>query len=69
MMVDPGIEVLADTVYRNEGRAVTMPVIWTKHWGAGRVFYSALGHDAEEFNTYPAVARMTVEGLKWATRK
>ncbi|MFP4157650.1 MAG: ThuA domain-containing protein [Opitutales bacterium] len=68
MMIDPGITVLADTRYIHEGRTVTMPVIWTKQWGRGRVFYSALGHKAEELARYPAVAEMTVRGLKWAAR-
>jgi len=67
MMIDPSVTVLADTVYNYEGQAVTMPVIWTKQWGKGRVFYSALGHKAEEFVRYPAVAQMTINGLKWAT--
>jgi type 1 glutamine amidotransferase len=68
MMMDPGVNVLADTCYTYEDREVTMPVIWTKQWGKGRVFYSALGHKADEFIQYPAVAQMTVNGLKWAAR-
>jgi type 1 glutamine amidotransferase len=66
MMIDPGITVLANTSYAHEGQVITMPVIWTKQWGRGRVFYSALGHQAEELTRYPAVAEMTVRGLKWA---
>jgi type 1 glutamine amidotransferase len=69
MLVDPGIRVLVDTVYEHEGRSVTMPAVWTKQWGQGRVFYSALGHEADEFTRYPAVAEMTLAGMKWATRK
>lgn len=68
MLIDPAINILAASIYMHEGQAVTMPVIWTKQWGQGRVFYSALGHKAEEFTRYPAVAKMTVEGMKWATR-
>jgi len=68
MLVDPGITVLADSVYVYNGQTATIPVIWTKQWGRGRVFYSALGHQAEEFTRYPAVAKMTVEGMKWAAR-
>ena len=68
MLTDPGITVLATTIYQHEGSSVTMPVIWTKQWGAGRVFYSALGHKAEEFTNYPSVAQMTVAGMKWATQ-
>lgn len=66
MMIDPSITVLADTIYSHEGKEVTMPVIWTKKWGKGRVFYSALGHKTKEFINYPAVAQMTINGLKWA---
>ncbi len=68
MMVDPAIEVLADTLYEQEGRRITMPVIWTHQWGRGRVFYSALGHQAKEFTDYPAVLEMTLKGLIWAAR-
>ena len=66
MLVDPGITVLADTEYTHEGRTFKMPVIWTKQWGQGRVFYSALGHKADELTKYPAVAEMMFNGLKWA---
>ena len=45
-----------------------MPVIWTKKWKEGKVFYSALGHVAEEFTTYPDVLEMTLRGIEWATR-
>ena len=39
---DPRVNVLASALW--QGRA--MPVVWTKDWGKGRVFYLALGHDA-----------------------
>lgn len=66
MMVDPGVTVLAETTYRFDGRKVTMPVVWTKLWGQGRVFYSALGHTAQELRAYPEVLAMTVRGMVWA---
>lgn len=66
MMVDPGIEVLAQTDYIHENRTVKMPVVWTKSWGKGRVFYNSLGHAVQEFADYPAVREMTVRGLLWA---
>lgn len=68
MLVDPGIQVLADSVYVHEGLTCTMPVVWTKQWGQGRVFYSALGHLPEEFNKYPWVFEMTLRGVEWAAR-
>ena len=66
MMVDPAIQVLADTEYAYEGRSVTMPVAWVKTWGKGRVFYSALGHAPEEFTPFPEALTLTVRGLLWA---
>ena len=68
MLVDPANEVLAETVYDWQGAKVTMPVVWTRKWGEGRVFYSALGHVAEEFKKYPAVLAMTTRGMLWAAR-
>jgi type 1 glutamine amidotransferase len=66
MLVDPGNTVLADTMYELEGRRINMPVVWTRQWGRGRVFYSALGHVAQEFAAYPQVLEMTVRGMLWA---
>lgn len=68
LMVDPGIHVLADSVYEHAGQSVVMPVAWTKAWGEGRVFYSALGHKPEEFDLYPASLELAVRGLRWAAR-
>lgn len=68
LLVDPAVEVLAESDYSYEGRTIKMPIIWTKDWGAGRVFYSALGHNAAEFTDYPAVFQMTLRGLLWAAR-
>jgi len=68
MLVDPAVRVLAETRYRHQGRTCRMPVVWTKQWGRGRVFYSSLGHVAEEFRKYPDVLEMTVRGMAWAAR-
>ena len=66
MLMDPGVRVLAEADYTFEERTCTMPVVWTKHWGKGRVFYSTLGHDPAEFDTYPQVFRMSLNGILWA---
>ncbi len=66
LLVDPGVRVLADTAYAYEGRVTTMPVAWTKQWGAGRVFYNALGHAPDEFVRHPEARRLTVRGCLWA---
>jgi uncharacterized protein len=68
MGIDPVMNLLAYTSYEFEGRKCKMPVMWTKTWGQGRVFYSALGHVAEEFRKYPDVLEMTTRGMLWAAR-
>ena len=68
MGIDPVINLLAYTTYEFEGQKCKMPVMWTKTWGKGRVFYSALGHVAEEFRKYPDVLEMTTRGMLWAAR-
>ena len=45
-----------------------MPVVWKRRHGRGRVFYSALGHVAAEFQN--ANMRTLFErGLLWAARR
>lgn len=69
--VDPANEVLATTTFSGayfpsiEG--VVMPVVWKRRYGSGRVFYSALGHTAEEF-AVPQMRRIFERGALWATR-
>jgi type 1 glutamine amidotransferase len=66
LLVDPANEVLADTLFTYEGRECVMPVTWTKAWGAGRVFYSSLGHAPEEFDTFPDSLTLATRGILWA---
>lgn len=69
--VDPGIEVLATTTFSGEHapwtRGTVMPVVWKHRYGAGRVFYSALGHAAHEFD-HPQMQLILRRGLVWAAR-
>ena len=52
MHVDPAITVLATTPFpiadgpHTPNGEVEMPVVWTKLWGVGRVYYNSLGHKA-----------------------
>jgi type 1 glutamine amidotransferase len=68
LLIDPAIEVLAETTYTYEAHACAMPVVWKRNWGNGRVFYSALGHKMAEFTQHPYVLDMTIRGLLWAAR-
>ena len=71
MHVDPSNEVLATTTFTNdhfEGiGGVVMPVVWKRHYGKGRVFYSSLGHTADEF-AVPQMATIFERGMLWAAR-
>jgi hypothetical protein len=71
MHVDPGNQVLATTTFTGEHfpsiDGVVMPVVWKRNYGAGKVFYSSLGHVADEFDVKPMRTIME-RGLLWATR-
>ena len=42
------------------------PVAWTRHWGDGRVFHLALGHN-EKAATHAFFQRLVTQGLDWLT--
>jgi uncharacterized protein len=42
-----------------------MPLAWAKTYGKGRVFYSALGHDAATWDNRD-IALMYLEAIKWS---
>jgi uncharacterized protein len=69
MHVDPANEVLATTTFSGEYApwidGVVMPVVWTKVYGKGRVFYTSLGHVASDFNV-PEARTIVQRGLLWA---
>jgi uncharacterized protein len=71
MHVDPSNEVLATTTFSGDHapwiEGVVMPVVWKRHHGAGRVFYSSLGHVAKEFEV-PEMRTILKRGLLWAAR-
>jgi type 1 glutamine amidotransferase len=69
--VDPAVEVLATTRfptttwYHSSNGKVDMPVVWTKRWGVGRVFYNSLGHHADIFDI-PEALELMRRGFLWA---
>jgi uncharacterized protein len=71
MHVDPSNEVLATTTFdRPEApwaKGCVMPVVWKRMWGAGRVFYSSLGHVAKDFDV-PEAREIQTRGCLWAAR-
>ncbi len=67
--IDPLNEVLATTTFSAEYAPwiedVVMPVVWKKMYGKGRVFYSSLGHVAEDFKVHEA-RKIMERGILWA---
>jgi type 1 glutamine amidotransferase len=70
--VDPTINVHAVTDFVDDpdlpgAAGTTMPVAWTKKWGAGRVFVTTLGHRMADFDV-PETDALITRGLAWASR-
>lgn len=71
--VDPANEVLATTRFPTvdgphaANGQVDVPVVWTKRWGMGKVFYNSLGHHADIFDIEPALTIMR-RGFLWAAK-
>lgn len=70
MHVDPNVKVLATTTFNADHNdwieGATMPVVWKKAYGKGRVFYSSLGHVAADFDVPEALTIMQ-RGIRWAS--
>jgi hypothetical protein len=58
---DPRVHVLCSALWK--GQAV--PVAWTKPWGKGKVFYLALGHNADACR-HEMFRLLLARGAKWA---
>jgi type 1 glutamine amidotransferase len=73
MHVDPAVKVLATTRFpiadgpHTGNGEFDMPVVWTKMYGKGRVFYGSLGHQADIVASEPALTIMR-RGFLWAAR-
>jgi len=70
MHVDPNVKVLAATRFSREHadwiEGATMPVVWKKYYGKGRVFYTSLGHVAADF-TIPEALEIVKRGIRWSS--
>lgn len=70
-LLDPAIEAVATTRMLAPDMpwlaGVKMPVAWKRNWGAGRVFYCALGHRLDDMSS-PSASELLRRGLHWATR-
>lgn len=70
--IDPAVNVLATTSFplvpgpHSENGPVLMPVVYTKKWGKGRVFYNSLGHHADVLEA-PEAKELMRRGFLWAS--
>jgi len=58
---DPAIHILASADWHNRAH----PMAWVKPYGAGRVFYTTLGHGPNTF-TRPGMQQLIQQGVRWA---
>jgi type 1 glutamine amidotransferase len=63
MHVDPAVKVYATTSFGE----VKMPVVWTKTYGEGKVYYNSLGHVANIVRM-PQVLTLMKRGMLWAAK-
>jgi uncharacterized protein len=73
MHVDPSNIVLATTTFPGTDDApwtkgCVMPVVWKRTYGEGKIFYTALGHDAADFDV-PQIPELILRGSLWASRR
>ncbi|MBQ9115453.1 MAG: ThuA domain-containing protein [Clostridia bacterium] len=71
--VDPAVNVLATTRFptangnHTTNGQVDVPVVYTKRWGKGKIFYNSLGHTSEIFKI-PEAKELMRRGFLYAAR-
>jgi type 1 glutamine amidotransferase len=60
MEIYPPIEILIVCNYKGYDR----PIVWTKPYGLGRVFYTALGHDKDQISNL-IFQKMIINAIEW----
>jgi uncharacterized protein len=69
---DPTNNVLATTTFRAHPdfpwiEGATMPAVWTRGWGEGKVFVCTPGHNVADLDT-PEIRTIIERGLLWASK-
>jgi type 1 glutamine amidotransferase len=72
VLSDGYIDVLATTTQKVRQwdpwhREVTSPAVWTRRWGAGKIFVATPGHSLDVLQ-HPTVRTIVERGLLWASR-
>ncbi|WP_402466333.1 ThuA domain-containing protein [Isoptericola aurantiacus] len=72
VQTDPLCDVLVTTTHAPRDdvpwdEPVTVPAVWTRRWGRGKVFACTVGHGVDELR-HPDVSAIIGRGLVWAAR-
>jgi type 1 glutamine amidotransferase len=67
LQLHPTTQILADALSPREtgGTGRREPLIWTHHYGKGRVFFTTLGHDTQALRQ-PGMLDAMLRGIEWA---
>ena len=75
ILVDPAVKVYATTTFPvadgphvSNGR-VDVPVVFTKTWGKGKLYYNSLGHTSQIFKDIPEAKELMRRGMLYAMRE
>jgi type 1 glutamine amidotransferase len=72
--VDPAVQVWATTKFpvfpgpHDANGEIDLPVVYTKFWGKGKVYYNSLGHTYKVFRDIPQAYELMRRGFLWAAR-
>lgn len=72
VLTDPVMDVLAVTTLAGGpdtpwGRPFTVPAVWTRRWGQGKVFVCTVGHQLSDLEV-PEIRQIIERGFLWASR-
>jgi hypothetical protein len=73
MHINPANNVLATTTFSGDYagfywiKGVVMPVVFTKVWGEGKIFYASYGHHVSDFDV-PEAKEIVRRGMLWAAK-
>lgn len=67
-LIDPSVKIVASTRIQSKEKPwiydIETPVAWKREWGAGKVFYCALGHKTRDIDS-PSVKELISRALRW----
>jgi type 1 glutamine amidotransferase len=70
-LIDPSVKIVAKTHIQSKEKpwiyGIEVPVVWTRHWGTGKVFYCALGHTKDDIDS-PSIRELIARAVRWLSR-